>query len=102
MAAYEQACAGQPKEIGSKRTIPGTIGALAVSYYNSLPFCSYFASSPRNAMTAFESIATKIAASTAYREQVCQSALDLWEIEKVLDREDNMAVIAALVRPPAD
>jgi len=40
MAAYEQVCAGQPKEIGSKRTIPGTIRALAVSYYNSLAFRS--------------------------------------------------------------
>jgi integrase len=40
MAAYEQALAGQPVEIGSKRTKPGTVRALAVSYYNSLAFRS--------------------------------------------------------------
>jgi integrase len=38
MAAYEMATAGQPLEIGSTRVIPGTIRALAVSYYNSLEF----------------------------------------------------------------
>src|SRR5215475_11307065 len=40
MAAYEQALAGQPVQIGSKRTKPGTMRALAVSYYNSLAFRS--------------------------------------------------------------
>src|SRR5262245_64940462 len=40
MSAYERACAGQPMEFGRKRTAPGTIRALAVSYYNSLAFRS--------------------------------------------------------------
>jgi len=40
MTAYEQALAGQPIQAGSKRTKPGTIRALAVSYYNSLAFRS--------------------------------------------------------------
>jgi hypothetical protein len=38
MAAYERAMAGQPLEIGSKRTIPGTMRALAVSYVQSAAF----------------------------------------------------------------
>jgi integrase len=40
MAAHEQALAGHPVEIGSKRTRPGTIRALAVSYFNSITFRS--------------------------------------------------------------
>jgi integrase len=40
MAAHEQALAGHPVEIGSKRTRPGTIRALAVSYFNSIAFRS--------------------------------------------------------------
>ena len=40
MAAYEEALAGQPAQIGSDRVKPGTIRALAVSYYNSLGFRS--------------------------------------------------------------
>ena len=40
MAAYEQALAGQPPQIGSARTKPGTMRALAVSYFNSLGFRS--------------------------------------------------------------
>jgi hypothetical protein len=40
MAAYERAMAGQPPESGSKRTLPGSIRALAASYYNSLAFRS--------------------------------------------------------------
>jgi hypothetical protein len=35
MAAYENAAAGQPLEIGSKRVKPGTMRALAISYFNS-------------------------------------------------------------------
>lgn len=38
MAAYERAMAGQPLEIGSKRVRPGTMRALAVSYFNSIGF----------------------------------------------------------------
>lgn len=38
MAAHEAALAGQPIEIGSKRTKPGTMRELAVSYFNSIGF----------------------------------------------------------------
>jgi len=38
MAAYEQALVGQPAPIGAKRTIPGTLRALAVSYFASSAF----------------------------------------------------------------
>jgi hypothetical protein len=38
MAAYEQALAGQPAPIGTERTIPGTLRALAVSYFASPAF----------------------------------------------------------------
>jgi len=38
MAAYEQALAGQPAPIGAERTIPGTLRALAVSYFASPAF----------------------------------------------------------------
>jgi integrase len=38
MAAYEQALAGQPAPIGADRTIPGTLRALAVSYFASPAF----------------------------------------------------------------
>lgn len=40
MEAYEQALAGQPAQVGAGRVKPGTIRALAVSYYNSLAFRS--------------------------------------------------------------
>src|SRR5215472_10549086 len=40
MASYQAALAGQPAEIGGSRVRPGTIRALAVSYYNSLSFRS--------------------------------------------------------------
>jgi hypothetical protein len=40
MTAYEQALAGQPGPIGAKRTIPGTMRALAVSYFQSPEFAS--------------------------------------------------------------
>src|SRR5262249_36568276 len=40
MAAYEQALAGQPLRIGGARTSPGTVRALAVSYFNSSDFRS--------------------------------------------------------------
>jgi hypothetical protein len=35
MVAYEAALAGQPFEVGSARVKPGTIRALAISYFNS-------------------------------------------------------------------
>jgi integrase len=47
MAAYEQALAGQLFEIGSKRTKPGTMRALAVSYFNSMNFRSLRPSSQK-------------------------------------------------------
>jgi integrase len=40
MEAYETALAGQPLQIGSARTRPGTVRALAVSYFNSPDFRS--------------------------------------------------------------
>jgi integrase len=40
MAAYEEALAGQPVYIGGSRVRPGTMRALAISYYNSLGFRS--------------------------------------------------------------
>jgi integrase len=40
MTAYEQALAGQPLVIGAKRVKPGTIRALAVSYFSSIAFNS--------------------------------------------------------------
>src|SRR5262245_32702720 len=38
MAAYERALAGQPAPIGAERTVPGTLRALAVSYFASPAF----------------------------------------------------------------
>ena len=38
MEAYERALAGQPAPIGAERTIPGTLRALAVSYFASPAF----------------------------------------------------------------
>jgi integrase len=38
MEAYEQALAGQPAQVGTDKVKPGTIRALAVSYYNSIAF----------------------------------------------------------------
>jgi integrase len=38
MAAYEEALAGQPAQIGAEHTIPGTLRALAVSYFASPAF----------------------------------------------------------------
>src|SRR5262245_41551608 len=40
MAAYEQALADQPLQVGSKRTKPGSMRALAVSYFGSFAFHS--------------------------------------------------------------
>jgi hypothetical protein len=46
MAAYEQALAGQPAPIGAERTIPGTLRALAVSYFASPAFRTTRPSTP--------------------------------------------------------
>jgi integrase len=49
MAAYEAALAGQGKlEIGASRTIPGTIGALAASYFASPEFRTQLRSSTQS------------------------------------------------------
>src|SRR5947207_11487296 len=40
MAAYEAALAGQPSPIGAARVKPGTMRALAVSYFASVDFRS--------------------------------------------------------------
>jgi hypothetical protein len=44
MAAYETALAGQPMQVASASVKPGTMRALAVSYYNSVVFRSMKAS----------------------------------------------------------
>ncbi len=38
MEAYEHALAGQPSPIGGNRVQPGSLRALAVSYFNSIGF----------------------------------------------------------------
>jgi integrase len=47
MAAYEQALAGQPIEIGASRTKAGTVAAAVVGYFNSLAFSSLAESTRR-------------------------------------------------------
>jgi hypothetical protein len=54
MAAYEAALAGQPAEIGISRVKPGTMWALAVSYFNSPEFRSLESSSRYNYRAAIE------------------------------------------------
>ena len=48
MAAYEHALAGHPGPIGGNRTIPGTMRALAVSYFQSSEFTSLRPSSQKS------------------------------------------------------
>jgi integrase len=48
MASYEQALAGQPIEIGAAKLIPGTMRALAVSYFNSSVFRSMVGTTQRD------------------------------------------------------
>jgi integrase len=47
MAAYQNALAGQPSAISAARVLPGSIHALAISYYNSLEYLALKASSQR-------------------------------------------------------
>jgi integrase len=47
MRAYEDALAGQPVEIGARRVVPGSVHALAISYYNSLDFLQMKSQSKR-------------------------------------------------------
>ena len=62
MTAYEAALAGQPLQIGTARTGPGTMRALAVSYFNSTGFRSMAASTQstyRNIISRFCETADK-------------------------------------------
>jgi integrase len=54
MAAYEAALAGQPAQVGTSRVKPGTMWALAVSYFNSPEFRSLESSSRYNYRAAIE------------------------------------------------
>ena len=65
MAAYEAARAGQKLEIGASRTKPGTMRAIAVSYYNS----SGFLSLKPNSKATYVSSSTSSAGSMATRAQ---------------------------------
>lgn len=47
LAAYQAATDGKPLEIGAAKTVPGTINALIVSYYNSPGFTSLRPSTAR-------------------------------------------------------
>jgi integrase len=47
MAAYQAALAGQPAAIGAARVLPGSVHALAISYYNSLEYLAMKPSSRR-------------------------------------------------------
>src|SRR5262249_59689969 len=59
MAAYEAALSGQPAEIGASRVKPGTMWALAVSYFNSPEFRSLESSSRYNYRAATERFCKK-------------------------------------------
>lgn len=60
MAAYEAAKAGQAIEIGSKRTKPGSLRALAVSYFNSIGFRSMAGST----QSVYKNIIDRLCAET--------------------------------------
>jgi hypothetical protein len=47
MQAYEAAIAGQPAAIGVERVLPGSMHALAISYYNSADYQRMKANSQR-------------------------------------------------------
>jgi integrase len=47
MAVYQAALAGQPAAIGAARVLPGSMRALAISYYNSLEYLAMKPSSQR-------------------------------------------------------
>jgi integrase len=56
MEAYEAAMATQPEPIGAKRTTPGTMRALAVSYFGSSEFASLRPSSQRSYRVVIEAL----------------------------------------------
>jgi hypothetical protein len=45
MRAYETATAGQPAAVGASRVLPGSMHALAISYYNSAEYLAMKANS---------------------------------------------------------
>src|SRR5262249_20670846 len=47
MLAYQDALAGQPAAIGARRVLPGSMHALAISYYNSPEYLGMKPSSQR-------------------------------------------------------
>jgi hypothetical protein len=47
METYQIALAGQPPAIGAARVLPGSIQALAISYYNSLEYLALKTSTQR-------------------------------------------------------
>ena len=68
MAVYETALAGQPMQVASASVKPGTMRALAVSYYNSVAFRSMKASTKgvyRNIIDRFCKETDKKGGSTA-------------------------------------
>jgi integrase len=54
MEAYQRALEGQPEAIGEKRTAPGTMRALAVSYFQSSEFTSLQPSSQKSYRSVIE------------------------------------------------
>src|SRR5690349_21780276 len=63
MAAYEAALAGQPVAIGAARVLPGSIHALAVSYYASPEYLAMKPSSQRVRRNIIEKFCREVDAS---------------------------------------
>ena len=85
MSAYEQALGGQPVRVGLARVIPGTMRALAVSYFNSPAFRSMGAKPQRD-----------------YRhviERLCKQHGD--KRAATLQREHIVKLMAACAKPNA-
>jgi site-specific recombinase XerD len=73
MAAYEQALAGQSVQIGAARVAPGTMHALAVSYFNSRAFRSMSAKPQRDYRNVIERLCKQHGdkrAATLQRENI--------------------------------
>jgi integrase len=85
MAAYEQALAGQPALIGAERTIPGTLRALAVSYF---------------ASPAFQT--TRPSTQYTYRNMIDRLCAEHGDKRvALLQREHIIKLLAARARTPA-
>src|SRR5438874_1828139 len=54
MSAYEAASAGQPLPVGARRTRPGTMAALALSYFGSSAYRALRPSTQRRHRLAIE------------------------------------------------